>query len=276
MTTLTFQFPTGNLAFNKPDMIMTRIKRISNLALEIIASHFQFYLKFEFDITLIDIDTALLVTKTISFPDHVLSIKNKDFTQIFEGLNSLFNHLENAPLQEDTKKKLHEVSAMKLKIAKRNFGGCINYKTPIYLQNKRCVLQPANKDNLCFWRCLAIALYRDTIPNIDKQTSKIQKEKAIELKNQYYNEYPDLLSVDTVNIDQLPSIANIFNINIQLYTLDTVNKQLQAILIKCENSENIKQVLLYYDEKQNHFVLINTLVGYGDILKCPQCKQVFD
>ena len=81
MTTLTFQFPIGNLAFNKPDIIMTKIKRISNLALEVIANYFQFYLKFEFDITLIDIDTALLVTKTISFPNHVISIKNKDFNK---------------------------------------------------------------------------------------------------------------------------------------------------------------------------------------------------
>ena len=63
---------------------MTRIKRITNLALEVIASYFQFYLKFEFDITLIDIDTAVIVTKTISFPDYILSINNKDFTQVFE------------------------------------------------------------------------------------------------------------------------------------------------------------------------------------------------
>jgi len=54
MTILTFQFSVGNLAFNQSNVIMERIKRILNLALEIISTYFQFYLKFEFDITLIN------------------------------------------------------------------------------------------------------------------------------------------------------------------------------------------------------------------------------
>ena len=106
MTTLTFQFPTGNFAFNKSDIIITKIKRITNLTLKVIVSYFQFYLKFKFNITLININTTVIVTKTISFPDHVLSIKNKNFIQVFKSLNGLFNYLKNASLQEDTKKKL--------------------------------------------------------------------------------------------------------------------------------------------------------------------------
>jgi len=41
MTTLTFLFPTGLLELNKASFIVDRI--------DVIASHFQFYLKFEFD-----------------------------------------------------------------------------------------------------------------------------------------------------------------------------------------------------------------------------------
>jgi len=108
--TITFQFPVGNLAFNCANIIMKRIKRITNLALEVIATYFQFYLKFEFDITLINIESVKLIVKTISFPDH---IKNKDFEQVFTGLTGLFNYLENAPLQKNTKKKLHETKDCK-------------------------------------------------------------------------------------------------------------------------------------------------------------------
>ena len=98
---------------------------------------------------------------------------------MFQGLTGLFDHLETALLQEDTKKKLHELRSMRLKITKSNFGGCNNYKTSKEFQDKRYILQLANKDNLCFWWCLVIVLYRDSIPNIDKQISKAQREKAI-------------------------------------------------------------------------------------------------
>ena len=76
--------------------------------------------------------------------------------------------------------------------------------------------------------------------------------------------HPELPSLDTVSVNQILQIATTFNINIQLYTLTEVNKQLQATLlnnIKCED-ENAQQIMLHFDIKQKHFVLINTFVGY--------------
>ena len=34
--------------------------------------------------------------------------------------------------------------------------------------------------------------------------------------------------------------------------------------------------MLHFDIEQKHFVLINTLVGYGDVLYCPICKKIFE
>ncbi|PRP81736.1 hypothetical protein PROFUN_10836, partial [Planoprotostelium fungivorum] len=62
----------------------------------------------------------------------------------------------------DTKHRVHEFITFKLKLAKSQQG----------LKNKRYLKNPDLKDNLCFWRCITIALYESSCQGI-QQANKL-------------------------------------------------------------------------------------------------------
>ncbi|PRP73278.1 hypothetical protein PROFUN_16749, partial [Planoprotostelium fungivorum] len=71
----------------------------------------------------------------------------------------------------DTKHRVHEFIAFKLKLAKSQqalIGGCKGYTVDSGLKNKRCLKNPDLKDNLCFWRSIAIALYESSCQGIQQ------------------------------------------------------------------------------------------------------------
>ncbi|PRP72983.1 hypothetical protein PROFUN_17059, partial [Planoprotostelium fungivorum] len=85
---------------------------------------------------------------------------------------------------------VHEFISFKLnfKLAKSQQDGCKGYAVEAGLKNKRCLKPPDLKDNLCFWRCIAIALYESSCQGIQQVNSKQQREKAIALRDQYYSQ----------------------------------------------------------------------------------------
>ena len=273
MAKFTFVFPIGDLEFTKSMYVLPRVQHIVNLVLGIVVENLQFYLKFEFNIVMISIDDPQdQRVKVYSFPeDHSLLIKNKNFTLLFESLKGMFDKLEQLP--DDTKWRVHEIQSMTLKITKSYFGGCVGYKLS---EKSRCLIQPDSVDNLCFWRCLAICIFREKIPNITKRHSKEQREKAKELQRQYYDQIGQLTYEDIVRFDQIPNIAEVLRLNLHIYTLDKEDGKLKAKSLWQSELHQNQLIMLHYDSIKNHFIVINTLVGYGEVIYCPKCGKVFD
>jgi len=123
--------------------------------------------------------------------------------------------VETAEIRQNVKFQFPKAGT--LKVANRQFGGCKLYKST-FGQKSKCCLNPSGKDDLCFWRCLAIGLYEKTNPTIGKINRAIQKEKAIFLRDDYYKKIgkqPD----NVVLLDQIPDICQKLSINIQINTL---------------------------------------------------------
>jgi len=175
------------------------------------------YVKFECNIILIDIDSGELLQKRFLFPENrTFELKSNSLDSVLSSLHSLVEKLHSDPLS-DTKKKLHEFQSLTIKIAKNHFGGCSNYVKPAELQGKKCLVQPLTTDNLCFWRCIAIALDRQLKVKSDMQKNrKRQKDAALQLQSKYY-ENQDMQ--DIVHLSQIKDISDKLNLNLIIYTL---------------------------------------------------------
>ena len=109
---------------------------------------------------------------------------------------------------------------MYFKLAKSHQGGCKGYTVDSGLKNKRCLKNPDLKDNLCFWRCITIALYESSCQGIQQANSKQQREKAIALRDQYFAQCGQNIS-DHVQVADLPAICQALNLDLTVYTLDS-------------------------------------------------------
>eukprot|EP01124_Arcella_intermedia_P025887 TRINITY_DN4735_c1_g1_i1.p1 TRINITY_DN4735_c1_g1~~TRINITY_DN4735_c1_g1_i1.p1 ORF type:complete len:196 (-),score=44.41 TRINITY_DN4735_c1_g1_i1:553-1140(-) len=143
------------------------------------------------------------------FKEH----KMRFFLKIELGIDLL--DVETGEIRENV--KFHFPKAGVLKVANRQFGGCKNYKSTFGAKS-RCCLNPSGKDDLCFWRCLAIGLYEKTIPTISKKNAAIQRQKAICLRDEYYKKI-GREPINIVLLDQIPDISQAFSINVQINTL---------------------------------------------------------
>ncbi|PRP75411.1 hypothetical protein PROFUN_15481 [Planoprotostelium fungivorum] len=118
----------------------------------------------------------------------------------------------------DTKHRVHEFIAFKLKLAKSQQGGCKGYIVDAGLKNKRCLKNPDLKDNLCFWRCIAIALNESSCQGIQQANSK--QQRAIALRDQYFAQCGQN-TTDHVQVADLPAIYQALNLDLTVYTLDS-------------------------------------------------------
>ena len=96
----------------------------------------------------------------------------KDFQQFL----ATFKEIEK--IYPSTKWAYDKVNSLTLLISKQWQGGCCGRKN--ITKFKRSCKNPGNRDNLCFWRCLAIELFKNK--QIIQPKSTEQKEKALMLK----------------------------------------------------------------------------------------------
>ena len=81
---------------------------------------------------------------------------------------------------------------------------------------------------------------------------------------------------DIVHLSQIKDISNKLNLNLIIYTLVKQNNQLIASkLFENPLLKHQPEIMLHYDPGQCHFVLIRTLVGYADVLQCPECGKIY-
>lgn len=238
--------------------------------------HMRFFLKLEIDAEVIDIETGEITVSKFKFPQSsTWSIRlQSSLNSLDKALDELITSITNRPLG-NTKRRLHKFLLLTLKVANRQFGGCKNYKN-IDFKNKRCVVHPDGNDNLCFWRCLAIALFSNNYPNISKARNKIQRDKAQELRDKYYA-LCEKETTDIVLLDQIPDICQKLELNIRVNTLQTNDKiKERLVLLEDIHIDNKDIIDLHYDSVQKHFVLVKSFISYGDVLLCSFCGRVFD
>ncbi|PRP78488.1 hypothetical protein PROFUN_13563 [Planoprotostelium fungivorum] len=165
----------------------------------------RYSVKLELNCTLVNIEDGTTIEKTYLFPaDHAIKISS--IKHISDLNNTLQLWIQNSFAADDavpdTKHRVHEFIAFKLKLAKSQQGGCKGYTVDLGLKNKRCLKNPDLKDNLCFWRSIAIAL-----------------EKAIDLRDQYFAQCGQII-LDHVQVADLPVICQSLNLDLTVYTLD--------------------------------------------------------
>ncbi|PRP87898.1 hypothetical protein PROFUN_02635 [Planoprotostelium fungivorum] len=173
--------------------------------LPVVLESYPFYFKIELNCTLVNIEDGTTIDKTYMFPaDHAIKISS------IKHISDLNNTLQ----------LVHKFIAFKLKLAKSQKGGCKGYAVDLGLKNKRCLKNPDLKDNLCFWRSIAIALYESSCQGIQQANSKQQREKAIALRDQYFAQCGQNIS-DHVQVSDLPDICQLLNLGLTVYTLDS-------------------------------------------------------
>ncbi|PRP76353.1 hypothetical protein PROFUN_15269 [Planoprotostelium fungivorum] len=112
-------------------------------------------------------------------------------------------------------------------------------------------MNPDLKDNLCFW-------------------SKIQREKAITLRDKYFKQCGQS-TTDHVQVADLPAICQALNLDLTVYTLDSNLNSVKLYKSGIQGSA----ICLHLDQVKNHYMLLRTLVGYAETVICDKCKKVF-
>jgi hypothetical protein len=215
---LTFNFDKETY-FPQIKQVMNQLFKIIDLSFPSLLEQFSFYCKIELNYVLVNIEDGSTMTKSYSIPsDHTFLVRNeKDIENCKKMIESFLNSfLESDSVLPNTKWRIHEFLHFKIKIAKAQHGGCKNYVADIQLKKKKCLLNPDNKDNLCFWRCLAIALNENIDKSIVKKNSKSQRIKALELREDYEKNSKR----ESVLLADLPNICEILKLNISVYSLN--------------------------------------------------------
>lgn len=273
-----FEYPFDGLSFGRPN-ISQLIQSIVNTTHQHLFHNlkYRFYSKLQLDVELINVETGEYLRQLFSLPKESVwgFVFRKDVENYSKLTGAVLTQLFDQPLPS-TKWHFHKLHQLTIKVARRKFGGCKNYVTTFKTKAK-CCLNPDGQDDLCFWRCLAIALNEKEIPQITKPHSKAQRLKAIEIRDKYYNIICEE-STDLVCLDQIEDIAIKLCVHLQINTLvmDENGLTKRDILLDVNAHPNYPTIILHYDQAQNHFLKIQSFRGYGDVLACPYCGRIFD
>eukprot|EP01124_Arcella_intermedia_P025889 TRINITY_DN4735_c1_g1_i12.p1 TRINITY_DN4735_c1_g1~~TRINITY_DN4735_c1_g1_i12.p1 ORF type:complete len:443 (-),score=116.85 TRINITY_DN4735_c1_g1_i12:553-1881(-) len=220
---MVLKFPLNRFKvhFSNPENVRKIVRMITIPAIEkLFKEHkMRFFLKLELQIDLLNVETGELQQNVqFQFPKSgVWGFRiSSDIDKFRKTENEIIDNLLGRNL-DNTKLHFHNLKGVTLKVANRQFGGCKLYKST-FRAKSRCCLNPSGKDDLCFWRCLAIGLYEKTIPTISKKNAAIQRQKAICLRDEYYKKI-GREPINIVLLDQIPDISQAFSINVQINTL---------------------------------------------------------
>ena len=140
-------------------------------------------------------------------------------------------------------------------------------KLPAHIKNSMSIvtlLRDGNnkpiKDNRCFFRCLA--LHRgNKIVGLEKPAKKLQRE---------FEARTGLCFDKGVQINHLPDIERIFEVSINVYSL---NEDGQADIMYLSKFKFPSMHLNLY---KNHFAYIKNFNTYAKRFQCQMCDLIFD
>ena len=215
-----------------------------------------------------EIEVAHAISDKILYSEVILarlmkSIKKEliDKIENFEGLGSgwIFNNIKYIDLKVKKYDPLRAGSYIEL---------------PKWIKNKKAVLNIKNEDNECIIWCILAYLYPvDRLNNPDR------------VKN--YKEYKDEIKTGDIKFPMEMNDKNINKLeklnNISLNIFGIGNNSIYPIKISENKKENDIKLLVWNNEKNNHFGLIrnfqrlvNNELSYNNSTKtCERCFQVF-
>ncbi len=161
--------------------------------------------------------------------------------------------------------------------------GC-GINLPHFIAQKKCItplVRPIGKnkklkkgkytDNLCFFRCLALAR-KGTLANVDK--------KAKQFFFYFYGEDAKILDYKGITFDELSKIERIFSINVNVFELKQNKKDKTDI--DCEPIANLlRESACTYPEDlncslwKNHYSFITNISLYCKKYPCQKCGKIF-
>ncbi|PRP73041.1 hypothetical protein PROFUN_17031, partial [Planoprotostelium fungivorum] len=172
--------------FFKSVSAVAQICSKTNAVLPVVLESYPFYFKIELNCTLVNIEDGTTIDKSYLFPaDHAIKISS--IKHISDLNNTLQLWIQNSFAADDsvpdTKHRVHEFIAFKLKLAK-------SQQVDAGLKNKRCLKNPDLKDNLCFWRSITIALYESSYKckKIETVARLVFKDKPIQSSTSLYKQ----------------------------------------------------------------------------------------
>jgi len=219
---LQFYFPLGKYGGTIEDLAKIS-KHILETTTETVLKHFNFQMKV---IIYGEIINTFTGESKEHFPhyfptDALIKISNQsDKDKMIRSFTRALKEFTNTDkLYPSTKWKYDKITGLGIKIFKNYTGGCKGAKAiNIPGWSKRAIKNPDNKDNLCFWRCLAILLYQGEFKSIREKNSALQRQIALELKVKA--NYPN----DAVDVDAIPLIiCRKLKLDIQVYIFHGVN-----------------------------------------------------
>lgn len=206
-----------------------------------------------------------------------------DAQKIIEAFGQFLETVpSNEKLYPSTEWKFQCIRSLQFDIFKVQAGGCANH--PILqdkypgLFNKRQIHNSGDKDNLCFWRCLAMALD----PGCYDTKGKKQRIKAQELQQRAKEALANELTVtDVVALTDIDKIGKALELDIHVYTRRAGTSESIKLLGDEHFVDEENSICLYFDEqgagsKLGHYVLISSVTSYCKILKCPICGEPFE
>ena len=147
--------------------------------------------------------------------------------------------------------------------------GCVSCPLPKYLQRKKCLAHGRGhlKDNLCFFRCLALRLRTCTRTGGNtKETHGLYMQYASKMK---ITDLPE--EFEGIQIKDLLHLEDIFDIKITIFSLDSDNTS-NVIWKSTRKTGTILNLNLH----NNHFSLITSMDQYTNSFECSLCGDLFD
>jgi hypothetical protein len=167
---------------------------------------------------LINIETTEIIDFLVVFPpDCTWTVSSpREIEKFKKQLGNLFDSLIDGSKYPSTKYRLHSIRSFVTKFALQSWAGCGTYvhKNNNDFKNVKCVINPTDKDDMCFWRCLAIGLRQNCIDDKTKsEYNKIkaqaprnafQRDEAIKLRNLYYSSKEEYLGYTEADFKKKP------------------------------------------------------------------------
>ena len=189
-------------------------------------------------------------------------------------INTLLQNIKNKDILEhvhqqrpDTKWKLtHITNVLYISYNLRHVIGS-DVLLPNYLIKKKSLTcfvnnrhgKPYN-DNLCMFRALMFHKHKSYMI-----------ERAVELAYLQWSSDIPKKDFTGVNIDEIPRFEEIFDVNVNIYSLGEDDKA--TVVYK---SSGLYDDTLYLDKYLNHVSYINNFKGYANKFSCRKCKRFFD
>lgn len=114
------------------------------------------------------------------------------------------------------------------------------------------------RDNKFFLRCLSIH-NGHIISSLERQANKLQTQVESKTKKNY----------DGVNLSDIPEIERVFEISINIYSLQEDGKAFTIYVSK------LKYQVLYLNLYKNHFSFIKNIRMFSKMFQCDNCQLVF-